>query len=488
MTTAATAPTTKKNGLEESKYKDVTFVREGQKVIIPEEMSWDEVIFWAGRRKSEDERDVAVHHELPFFPMDGAVAFQKALRDIYGWTDLVPVPHWWGDSPPAMIGVMIGLNKRVQVPWGRVKVQGIDGYLETGMLPEPVPRFTINGQVKHKNLPQVQEIVARTDKLLREDSIYKGQAVKLSFEWQRNRLAFDPSLHCPQYIPLHGVAEDDLIFGQDVQTALDIGLFTPIQYADAMRKFQVPLKRGVLLHGVFGTGKTLTATITALKAVRAGFTFIYLESVVDLKKGLQFAGQYGPSILFAEDIDRAITANTITMSDIQNCLDGVDTKGQEIIVVFTTNHLNHIDPAMLRMGRIDTLVEIKPPDAEAAIRLVRLYGRGLLHNDTDYVRIGQALQGKIPAYVRETVERAKIAAIRRLQGADISGQVMQDDLLSAAVSMENHAALLSKKKGKGKRNPELLLRVPASYQEMLPDIMETLGVEEEEEVVSTNHD
>jgi transitional endoplasmic reticulum ATPase len=285
----ATAP---KPVLEESKYKDVAFIREGQKVIIPPEMTWDEIAFWAARRKSEDERVVSVHEELPYSPMDGAVAFYRALADIYGWVDLVPT-GWWQD-PPAMIGVMIGPDERMQVPWGSMKVQGIEGVLGTGMQEKPVPRFLIHGEVKYKSLPQVQAIVARTLKFLKEKSIYKGKAVKISYEWQRQGIRFDASIHCPQFMRLNGVSEDDLIFGEEVQTALEIGLFTPIAYADAMRKFKVPLKRGVLLHGPFGTGKTLTANITAIKAVKAGFTFIYLDNVLDLKKGLEFAAQYGP--------------------------------------------------------------------------------------------------------------------------------------------------------------------------------------------------
>lgn len=474
---AAPAPITKN---DDSKYKDVKFVREGQKVIIPLDMSWEELMIWADRRRSEDERQVTVHHELPYFPIDGAVAFQRALSDIYGWADLVPTPGFFGPNPPHMVGIKVSLTERIQVPWGRIQVQGIDGYLETGMIAEPVPRFTISGLVKNKNLPQVEAIVGRTERFLKEQSIYKAKAIKISFEWQRLRQNFDFNLNCPQFIPLAGVQEDDLIFGKEVQTALDIGLFTPIKYAKAMRQFQVPLKRGVLLHGPYGTGKTLTANVTAMKAIANGFTFIYLHSVLDLKKGLEFAAQYGPSVLFVEDIDRALSGErTIGMDEILNCLDGVDTKGNECIAVFTTNKLEDIDPAMLRMGRLDSLIEVKPPDSEAAQRLVRLYGRGLLVPTTDYEKIGTALQGKIPAYIREVVERAKIAAIKRLDGADITGKVLQEDLLSAATAMENHAALLTPRKKNAGPKPEILLRVPRDYTGDVSEIMESLGVGEE---------
>ncbi len=462
--------------------KDVEIVRSGKQIVLPKDMSFDEGIEWLRRKREEDERDIGIHYEFQYSPMDGAVAFHRALADIHGWAELVPTPGFFGSTPPTMIGVPISLTEKMQVPWGRVMIPGVEGFLQTDYQDSPTPRFVINGRVKQKNKDQVAAIAEKTEEFLRNHSIYRGQAVKVSFEWERLRQPFSPSEHCPKFMPLSGVTETDLIFGKEVTNALKIGLFAPIEFSTACRKYKVPLKRGVLLYGPYGVGKTLTATVTALKGVKNGFTFIYLESVLDLKKGLQLASQYAPAIVFAEDIDRALEGErSLSMDEVLNIMDGCDTKGGEIITVFTTNRVENINPALLRMGRLDTLVEVKPPDAEAAIRLVKLYGRGLFPLNANFEKVGKALAGRIPAFIREVTERAKIAAIYRLDGGNIEGQVQTDDLLAAADAMKNHADMLEPKRKEVKLPTKHAHLATELLNNLVPSMLNGEEVEDEEE-------
>lgn len=439
--------------------KDVDIVREGTKIVLPPKMPYDDAIKWLQRKRDADETEIGIHHEIQCSPMDGAVAFHRAICEKYGFSDLTPTPGFFGSSPPTMVGVPTSVDTSMQVSLGRVMIPGIDGFLEAGVGNES---FLIRGKTRRKHEADVLELVHLTQKFQREKSIYKGKAVKVCWEWEREGEGYHPLNNAPKFIPLDGTREDDLIFGREVENALRIGLFTPIEQAAACRQFQVPLKRGVLLYGPFGTGKTLTANVTALKAVRNNFTFVYLNSVLDLKKGLQFAQRYAPAVVFCEDIDRMMSGDrSMSMDDVLNTLDGVDTKGAEIITVFTTNAVEKINPAVLRMGRLDTLVHVKRPDAEAAQRLVLKYSRGLLAPDVDLTKVGEALKDKIPAFIRETTERAKIAAISRLSGGDIMGHVLESDLLEAASAMEPHAAMLEPKDNNGKHSPEMLIRVPS---------------------------
>lgn len=452
---------------------DVAVKHEGAQIILPlvngTPMSFKDAREWLTRKEEEENQVTNVFHVLTCSPLDGAVAFQRALSEKYGWTQMVPTPGFFGDNPPVMVGVKISTTETLQVPLGRVEIPGIDGYLETGIKAKPSPAFIISGEVKKKHAEHINDIVTLTKKFLKEQSIYRGQAVKVSFKYEREDERYDPLEHCPQFMDLQGIKDDDLIFGEQVIASINIGLFAPIEYSDACRKFKVPLKRGVLLYGPYGTGKTMTAYVTALKAVRNGWTFIYLDSVRDLKKGLEFAAQYAPCVLFAEDIDRVMEGErSLKMDDVLNTLDGVDTKGAEIITVFTTNHIDEINPALLRMGRLDTLVEVLPPDADAAQRLVSLYSRGLLDKDASLERIGAKLAGRIPAFIREVTERGKIAAISRVGGADIKGHVLEDDLLNAAHAMENHAQMLEpREKDKGLAH-EMMVRLPSNSRAVGP--------------------
>lgn len=429
--------------------KDVTVVREGKKVILPEKMTYDEAIEWMKRKKAEDEREVAVHEEIDCFPLDGAVSFHKALAEIYGWTENVPTPGFFGPSPPTMVGVAVSPTETIQVPWGRVQVPAIDGFLQTGMAGDQV-QFHLNGKVKQKNVADVRKIVDRTKEILRDRSIYRAKAVKIDFAWMReDEPDFNPTSNAPHFMDVSGVKPEELIFGDEIQTAIDLGLFVPIEQSASLRKYQIPLKRGILLAGAYGTGKTLCSLVTAKKAVDNGWTFLYLTDVDDLATALTFAKLYSPCVVFAEDVDRVTSGSRSSeIDEILNTLDGVDSKRDEVICVLTTNHLDTINPAMLRPGRLDTLVNVLPPDEDAAQRLLKLYGRGLIAPSTDLRAVAQRLAGKIPAIIRETVERAKIAAIAR-QARDgtlaegIDGHVTEWDLLAAASSMEAHHELLA---------------------------------------------
>ncbi len=174
-----------------------------------------------------------------------------------------------------------------------------------------------------------------------------------------------------------------------------------------------------------------------------GLRHFAVDTVRNLQPAIYFAQQYQPAVIFAEDIDRVVegSARTDDVDAILNSIDGVDTKGSELIVVLTTNHIERINRAMLRPGRLDAVVSVRPPDAEAAQRLLRLYGRGLIPEDAKLLTVGGMLEGQIPAVIREVVERSKFSAITRLDGGALS--LTEADLVTAATGMLNQVKLVA---------------------------------------------
>jgi transitional endoplasmic reticulum ATPase len=463
---------------------NVLVKREGDQIVLPVGMSYDQAILWMSRKKEEDEKVVGVHAELNnSYPVDGWVAFHKAIKEIYGWTDLRPTPGFFGDTPPAMISVPISATETAEFPWGKITFPGLDGALGTGFGWNP-PQFIINGQIKQKNVAQFHRIVEKTKQILKTDSLYRGKAVRISYKWARDDreadrppgASFNAITCAPKFMELGNLADDTLIFSADVEKAIRIGLFTPIERAAQCRKYGVPLKRGVLLQGPYGCGKTLTALVTARKAAANGWTFIYLDSVLDLEEGLKFAAHYSPCVLFVEDIDKALAQRQIEQDALLNLLDGIDTKNTELLTVFTTNFVDRLDPAFCRPGRLDDIIRVSPPDAAAAEKLARHYGRGLVAADADWTQIGLALDGKIPAVIREVVERAKMSAIARMGNdiVELAGAVTHEDILSAANMMEEHLRLINRVKPTDNRVYELTLK-PESFTEKGQPVGYTAG-------------
>jgi transitional endoplasmic reticulum ATPase len=120
----------------------------------------------------------------------------------------------------------------------------------------------------------------------------------------------------------------------------------------------------------------------------------------------------------------------------------VDTKDSQIMLVMTTNHLDKVPPVLMRPGRIDTFIHFDTPNAATVHKLVEFYafdvqsGRSLLAPDIDWVRVGEALAGSIPAVIREVVERSKLGGIRRYPL-----YLTTEDLVIAAAQMRYHAEL-----------------------------------------------
>jgi len=425
-------------------FESVGIARRGVEIIVPEKMSLAEARVWLSRREAEENQKVAVHETIDAFPLEGALALAKALARTFGFTSNVPTPSFFGERPPTMVGVEVAVGRTEQVPLGRIEVPAWEGgYVQTGFETKDGRLiFSFSGEVRQRFKDQVRELAQLTRKIVREESIYRGQAIRVKFPDDVEESS--PS-DCPTFIDVAGVREEELIFGAEVRRAVNTSLFTPIEHTERCRRFKIPLKRGVLLEGPYGTGKTLTAYVSAKKAVENGWTFIYLSSVSELETAIHFAKNYQPALIFAEDIDRVMDGERDEdMDKILNTIDGVDTKDMELIVCLTTNHVDHIEPAMMRPGRLDAVITVHPPDAKAAIELVRLYARGKLDPNEDMTGVGERLDGQIPAVIREAVERSKLAAVSRMKGGE-DLLLRASDLEFAADEMLHHLKLMMPK-------------------------------------------
>lgn len=422
-----------------------TIERDGETITVPKGMELKKAISWLERQMAEDEQTVRVHEEIHAFPLEAAFALGKALSRIYGYTQLVPTPSWFGENPPSMIGLEVGVGRTEQVPWGRMKVPNVDGFISTHwhMIGQN-PILVIGGEVKRKHAEAVKEIAAMTRVIATEESIYKGQAVRVNYPSDDEEWDFQFQ---PRFIDVSGVREDELIFPRDTASLVETNIFVPLEKTDLCRTHRVPLKRGVLLEGPYGVGKTLTAYVTAKKATANGWTFIYLDNVTHLEQAIIFARRYQPAVIFAEDIDQVAGTDIRSeeVNNILNTIDGVISKSSEIMVVLTTNHVERLNQALLRPGRLDAVVSVRAPDAETVVKLMRLYARGLLDEQENISSAAALLSGQQPAMIREAVERAKMAAIGSLQKGE-SMRINAMALEVAALSLQQQMELLTPKK------------------------------------------
>jgi transitional endoplasmic reticulum ATPase len=413
---------------------------EGNEITLPDSparMNFIEAKEWLERLEKADQENIAVNEIVEAFPFDGAIAMMKALKQVYGWANPVP-PQSFFEAPPTMMSVDISPTERTQIIWGRFSIPGIEGTLMTGLaFKNGRPVFTINGTVRKKYVVAIAEIAELTRQIVAEESIYRGKPVKLNVDANGNPNFAEP----PSFLDVTQANQAELVFSDDLMEQINTNLFTPIINSDICRQNFIPLKRGILMEGPYGTGKTLCAFVTARIAEESGWTFIMIDNVTALTAALNFGALYQPCVIFAEDIDRETAGErTPALDAILNVIDGIGAKGKEIMVVLTSNHAENINRAMLRPGRLDAVLSIQPPDAQAAEKLMRLYGRGLIAANESLERASQELCGQIPAVIRECVERAKLHAISR--NSDVAIELREDDIISAARGMKHHLDLL----------------------------------------------
>lgn len=420
-------------------------VKHGEKLILPEKMSADEAIEFLDRWQREQEQEVEINDTFDVLPQDGAYGLARVIADLFGWAQSIPTPGFFGSSHPQMIKVQVSPEERVEIPWGRISLPNVSGYLETGVQRSRTGRaqFALSAVVKRKDQAEVERIFSSLREYLKTNSIYRGKAIKIRFRDDAGKLLQMPQ---PEFIDTSRIDESKLVYSEDVMNAVKANLFTPIQRIQDCIANDIKIKRGVLLGGMYGTGKTLAASVASKYAVQNNVTYVYTPHAAELGDAIEFAKQYQANgcVVFCEDIDREVTGErSVRMDDILNILDGIDTKGANIITVLTTNHLENINKAMLRPGRLDAIINVTPPDAKAVEKLIRLYGGEAVSAEEDLTEVGVVLDGQIPAIIEEVVKRAKLFQLSLTDpGTKVTG-ITAEALTQAAKTMKTQMDLLA---------------------------------------------
>lgn len=165
----------------------------------------------------------------------------------------------------------------------------------------------------------------------------------------------------------------------------------------------------------YGTGKTLLAFKLAKEAITNGWIFIYLKDPSLLAEALRMSKIIDRSghgaLIFVEDVDQVTRGDrNAAMQDILNTLDGGDTKDMNVISLFTTNHIELIEPTFLRGKRIGTIISMGFLDAETALDFMQQsfkIGDYTIAEDLTSVCELIAKSDIAPAFMAEIVEAVK---------------------------------------------------------------------------------
>ena len=261
---------------------------------------------------------------------------------------------------------------------------------------------------------------------------------------------------------------DPAVFGMEIEEAPDVrfsqigGL--EVQISEIREIVELPLKRpdlftavgieppkGVLLHGPPGTGKTILAKAVAqsteatfLRVVGSEFVQKYIGEGARLVRELfELAKSKSPAIIFIDELDaigaRRMDGATSGDREVQRTLmqilaemDGFDARG-EVKLIAATNRLDMLDPALLRPGRFDRVIEIPMPNKDARESILRIHTAGMsLDPDVNLRMISDLAEGASGADLKALSTEAGMYAIREERT-----MVYQSDFESAAAKILN---------------------------------------------------
>ena len=394
-------------------------LRQGDRIIIPETMAYRAAAEAILRHEKEMDEPSQSLMEFDCHPADGLVAFYHAIQSQFGSLMGQSFESWFGTVPARSLNVFVDYGVTMTVPIGQASVPGLP--IEFKIAPEFDESDDDGGRLRvvasykrmYEGLVKKIENFAREE--LKNNSIFRGKAIDSKWNFL-NAPNFDVSR---------------VVYSAKERRQVEANILTPIKHTPAWVDSGSPLKRGILLHGPYGTGKTLTAMLTARTCVENGWTFVNVLPGDDVVKAIKFASRYEPAVVFLEDIDAETGGERGSrLNEILNTIDGVLSKASKVMTILTTNHVEDIHRAMLRPGRLDALIELGQMDKESVYDLIMavakdVRGANLLSGDVDKDTLYEAAEGLVPAFIVEAVTKAKAYALRRA-GTDALAITQQD--------------------------------------------------------------
>ncbi len=228
----------------------------------------------------------------------------------------------------------------------------------------------------------------------------------------------------------------------------------PLLRPELFEQVGIEPPKGLLLYGSPGTGKTLLARAVAhetsalfIRVIGSELVQKYIgEGARLVREIFTFARDKSPSIVFIDELD-AIGGKRLeiatsgdrevqrTLMQLLSAMDGFDPRG-DVKLIAATNRPDILDPALLRPGRFDRIIEIPLPNKEAGITIYKIHASKMkLDSEIDFSRLMNASEGATGADIKNICTEAGMFAIRRIfarpEEKDESIRVTVDDFENA---------------------------------------------------------
>lgn len=227
-----------------------------------------------------------------------------------------------------------------------------------------------------------------------------------------------------RFLDLSKSSWDDVIIEDEKKILIQANIAGLFINREVFKEFGIPVKRGIILHGPPGTGKTQCCKALASEA--EGFSVLYvLPSDFDPGRGgvgriAKMAKDLSPCLLIMEDIDFIAKDRQLgsagSVIELMNYLDGLEEFG-DIVTFGTTNHLDIIEDAIKnRPGRFDRTISIGKPGKKERAKMIRRFTSRFVIDGIDIDKLSENLGEKTDslsgAHIKDLCNTAAAFAAR----------------------------------------------------------------------------
>jgi ATPase family associated with various cellular activities (AAA) len=342
---------------------------------------------------------------------------QRPQRHGRGWIAVGFSPE---AGPQEHVTVQVGERTIVCVAAGLFLIRDAEGPLivavRSGEEHGPEPDLLVEAMAESRE--PAEAFLAELVRLMAVHNVYRGRVLEVggtqwggtSFEVRELPKVTREGIVLPEGI-LERVERHTLKFGEE---------------ADRLRQAGRHVKRGLLLHGAPGTGKTLTAMYLANRMPDRTVLILTGAGLGALGPACEMARALAPSMVVMEDVDlvaleRDEYASSGLLFELLNEMDGMQ-QDLDVVFLLTTNRADRLEPALAsRPGRVDMAVELPLPDADGRRQLIALYSQGLDLRATNLPDVIERSAGASPAFIRELLRRAALLAVDSANGDLVVG-------------------------------------------------------------------
>jgi transitional endoplasmic reticulum ATPase len=284
----------------------------------------------------------------------------------------------------------------------------------------------------------------------------------------------EPSALREVVIETPNVTWDDIGGLKDLKQELKEAIEWPLKHADVFKEAGAKSPKGIMLCGPSGAGKTLLAKAVA-KESEANFIHVkgpalmnkfVGESEKGVREIFRKAKQTAPCIIFFDEIDALVPKRGSGITDAHSServisqflteMDGLE-ELRGVMILAATNRIDIIDPAMLRPGRFDLILQVPPPDAEARLEIFKIHSaKNPLAKNISFEKLVEQTEGYTGADIEAVCREATMRAIRRFlnesrkQGSEGKPPkliVIMEDMQESIKKMNEHRKIISNEAG-----------------------------------------